>query len=125
MGGESQGEGGQGRGCGLRREGSRGRGVATWGGAHHVGYLRLRGGVDVPQRHGAVLHHEAHLGELGLRALAALGARVGQEDVRDLAAHQEGVELWARGRGEVGLIYRLITEGQQRGGSRRDSVWGG
>ena len=70
-------------------------GGSAWHGAHHVGHLRLCGGVDVLQRHGAVLHHEAHLGELGLRALAALGAGVGEKDVRDLATHQEGVELCA------------------------------
>ena len=34
-----------------------------------------------------------HLGELGLGALVILGARVGEEDVGDLAPQQVGVEL--------------------------------
>ena len=68
-------------------------GGSAWHGAHHVGHLRLRGGVDVLQGHGAVLHHETHLGELGLGALVILGTRVGEEDVGDLAPQQVGVEL--------------------------------
>ena len=61
--------------------------------AHHVRHLRLRRCVDVAERHGAVLHHEAHLCELVLRALAALGTRVREEDVGNLPPDQKGVEF--------------------------------